>query len=170
MVISNGRAGLQYRRQIFICLAWILGLTYGMFISVNSSALVLSCIRCVPNERLTLCGMILTRISPVVISALLIRISYSLLYLFAYFKAFCYGFCMFGLLIAFGTSGWLISIFLLFSEFFAISVLFWFWIADSYETSDKFRKNLIISIIVITMVGLIEYYFVSPYTAMLIIH
>lgn len=167
MLIQFRRLGPVRLHKLSVCIVWILGIVCGVFFSLNVDSLVYSYIRRASDGSLTFLSLIIARVSPIIISVVLTQISYALLFLYVYFKAFSYGFSLCVVLMAYGNAGWLLNILLLFSEFFVICNLLWLWIVSCSKSHGNNYKSLIISIVASTMIGLVDYIFISPYVAVL---
>ena len=89
-----------------------------------------------------------------------LSISYCVL-LLAFFKATGLSYLLTGNLIAFGNAGWLISLLLLFSDFLAAVFLVRIWLKVLNKRSKY--SDYLISCICIVLIGILEYYVISPF-------
>lgn len=153
-------------RICLIVISWILGsLSALLFIKLSFISLMYP----VFVERVSIVGMIASLILPIFLSYILLCRGYFYTILPVIFlKAFGYMYCYFCITYSFGSAGWLVRAFLLFSDTVAIILLlhfvYRFAAGDNTELLRSFRSAMI----VLMLAGCLDYYIISPYIMMLI--
>ena len=119
---------------------WCTGLILGAVIAANAdtshhSLMLLAC-----DSPVSIVRLLIVILLPLLFSAIAVLISCPwLLIPIAFMKAFLYSFVCYGVIAAFGASGWLIRLFLIFSDTFMLPVLWQFWLSSTRQGSgDQF--------------------------------
>ena len=113
-------------------------------------------------------GLISLLFLPLFISAVAVfSRSAFLIFLICGIRGFCFGYCVYSFIIAFGSAGWLISGFTMYSAILAQPILFWFWIR-SLNGTISLRRDLWISSCLAVLIGCMDYFCVSPFLGTLV--
>ena len=119
-------------------------------------------------SRLSIVYHILWLCVPFFILYFLLRISKLYLILpFVFGKAYIYFFCKFSFRLAYGTAGWLVSELVFFSDSILMCVLLFFWNLPDIK-GRKLDRLAAICLIVLFLVGIIDYCAVSPFVETLL--
>lgn len=154
---------LQY---LFIALSWILGLL-SSFLVFRKHIITLMCPLII--DRVSIVGMIVALIFPIfLLYILLSRCNIYFILPVIYFKAFLYMCCCLSITLAFGDAGWLVRILMLFSD--SVSVLLLLFLSFSFikGKSGVLERYFGFSVLLLFVVGCMDYYFISPFTMMLL--
>lgn len=158
-------------RRLFLAVFWVFGLLIGLYISFRTPILFFSLMRTYAYERVSILGLVLIVSFPLILSAIAVRFSTPLLFLpVAFLKAFCFSYCSNGIVLAFGSAGWLVRWLFVFSDSCAVIVLFWFWIRNIAGDRGLFTRDFFIGVLSIILFCCIDYFVVSPFTAILFKH
>ena len=156
-VIVLGRRRFWFR---FIIFFWICGMLSGMFCAVctakNSTMLT------VPIRRLSIICHLLILCVPLIISYVLLRFSmFSSVLLYIFCRSFRYFYCKFSLRLGYGAAGWLLSELVFFADNILSCILLAFCLS---RTPDRGQRNYIalVCIIILLLIGIIDYYTISP--------
>ena len=156
---------------ILLPVLWVIGFAVGLyFLTIMDSGLqelFYSASVC----SVSVVGMLISAFLPIFISAIAAYFSVPvLIYALCFFKAVCYSFVLCGIVTAFGYSGWLIRLMLLFTDSAITVLLFWLWhkllSSDCCFTGQAF----LICAAVAVAICAIDYFLVSPYLIMLMNH
>ena len=157
------------RSFLLLAFIWFLGLMSGVHYSQQASNTYLLLMRAASGFRLSIIGLAISVLLPLIISATAVYFSkpaviYALTYLYA--LSFSYTGCCLRMLYA--SAGWLIQFMLLFSH--CITIPFYCWFSMRYINGRKptFIRDLWIGIAVTSVVGAIDILVISPFLTALI--
>ena len=171
-----GKIGFTYKSPVFISHRIILlfavcicGMIAGCWQSIAASDSVLLIYDHAIFTNASLLGLLLYSLIPFVLVHILLRWSYILVaYALLFFKMFLFGCCAYGLVIAFGQSGWLVRWLIMFSDSCTIILLIWYFARSISGTSDHAQSDHIICIVLSAMIVIFDYLIVSPFTVLLL--
>ena len=149
--------------------AWIAGLLSGcgLFLSAN---IPLSLMRGVLDSSVSIVTMLTNLMLPFLLSAFAVYLSQPwMLILFGYLKLFLVGYVSLGITVSFDSAGWLLRMLILFADLISLPLLFWYQykgVRGSMVCSPLF-SSVIFAICI--LVGCINYVYVLPFVADLII-
>lgn len=153
---------------ILLSFLWTIGLVCGLYFISSSGDYVTGLFACVSGSRQSVLGLLAVICVPLIISAISIYLPIpALVYVYAVIKAFSFGCCLCGIAITFGQSGWLVRLLLLFSDTCLVVMMLWLWCRMLYNNRFSVRKDLLFCIAASAVIGMIDYFLVSPYLAML---
>lgn len=150
----------------FLASSWLLGLIVGCLIFYAAGYECVSWMRAAADSRVSIVGLLSVIILPFLFSAFAVYISHSwLLLIVAFGKAVSFSLVSLGILISFGSAGWLMRFLLMFSDLCALPLLFLFWMRFiSGERRITLRSGLLFSAAGL-VIGSIDFYLISPILA-----
>lgn len=152
------------RPVLFLAICWLLGIAIGIVWATTVPSSVFSLMLTSLCRRVSIVGLLVVLVFPLFSSAvafLFNRLRY--IYLLAFLKGICYGFCILILLILFGKAAWLVRCFILFSDSCVLIPLFLFWIRHLNCSSRGLCKDVIYCFALSFLAGAVDYLFVSPF-------
>lgn len=151
-----------------LALCWCLGLLLGILAASASDDLV-SMMRRSLSCPVSIPGLLAATVLPFLLSAYAVSLSEPWLLLpICMVKAFGFGFCAFGVSLAFGSAGWLVRLLFLFSDVCVIPVLFFYWLRHIRGDAARSYRDLVCCLIAAVAIGAMDLYFVSPFLVKLI--
>lgn len=152
----------------FLAFSWTLGLSAGVYFAGTMQSSVFSLMRAAASSRVSIVGLIVLLIFPLLLSAFAVYLSAPICLLpVSFCRGAAFGFCSLGALYAFGSAGWLVRLMLLFSASAMTVPLFWFWIRHISGNKLLLRRDLAVCSALAVVIGIIDYFLVSPYLVML---
>lgn len=153
---------------VILAFLWILGLVCGLYIVSAAGDSISSLMGAICYNRVSIVGLAAVLFLPLVITAIAAYFSApALIYIFCSFKALCVGCCLYGVVLVFGYSAWLIRLLLFFSDSIIAVLILWLWYRYLYLVRDTVWRDLTICAAVAGAIGIIDYFLVSPYLVML---
>ena len=155
--------------RVLLAIFWITGLLLGTLTSLLADDLLFSTMRMALCGGMSILGLLVALLLPLLITAFAVYISQPLLFLpLSFLKAFLFSFVGAGLLTAFGSSAWLLRILLMFADSLTLPLLWWVWLRVlSDEYSSPMRSTLVAAAFV-ALIGCFDYVYVAPFLALLI--
>lgn len=144
---------------LFLC--WIVGLVLGACLC-KPSFLPLMC--GAAAQPVSIVGLFLVIFLPLILTYFSFLLNKPIIIMIVCFlKAFAFSFS--GILIAktFTSAAWMIRIFLLFSDWCSVFLLFHLWIRALCCSQNKFRTNIRISFAIGAIIAIIDYCVISPF-------
>ena len=173
MILSARKSSTVVRMQcresvILLSFLWALGLACGLYFISSSDAYLYDLFYSASCNRISILGILVVIFLPIAISAIAVFCSAPfLIYTLCIFKAFCFSVVLCGVVAAFRYSGWLVRLFLLFSDSSIAVLLFWLWCRILSPDHNAIHRDFMISSAIAAGVGLVDYFLVSPYLALL---
>lgn len=146
------------------CAGLLLGTRTAVWCGDVLSGLVRNAARSVPSFL----GSATTALLSFFISALAVSYHRPMLLSIAFVKAFCFGFCGYGVGLSFGQGSWLVLPLFLFSDCCITPVLYLYWVRNISPDPKWSWRDLWICVIYASCVGCIDHWFVSPFLASVI--
>lgn len=153
---------------LLIILSWVLGSLSSVFILFQYS---FSLMCPLILDRVSIVAMIVSLISPIVLLYILLNwCNIFFVIPVIYLKAFLYMSCYFSITLSFGSAGWLVRSLVLISD--SICVILILFLCYQYITrnSTVFYRSFKISILIMFLIGSLDYYIISPFIMMLLNH
>ncbi|MBQ9762411.1 MAG: hypothetical protein IJV82_04965 [Oscillospiraceae bacterium] len=144
-----------------LAMVWCFGLLFGILAALRCQGIganFYGAARMAPSlwEMLSAC------VGPFLFSGLAVYLRETWLLLFVCgAKAFSFGFCSFGVILAFGQGSWLVRFLFLFSDCLLIPVLFLYWVRHLYERRSDWE--LFLCLIAALMVFSFDFWVISPF-------
>ena len=81
---------------------------------------------------------------------------------FCFLRAFSLGFCLFLIVSAFYTAGWLVYGLVCFSCYLSTVPLLWFWLRY-FNTTSQLKRDLLLSFLITLFICIVDRFFISPF-------
>lgn len=160
---------LQERNRVYCFLAIfaLISSGFGVIFSATADQSYLHLMRMAAGRPVSIVGSFLAVIVPYVVSVLVVTNSKPwLVYLTIAVRIFLFASACWAIASSFGTAGALVSFLFLFSDIFLIPVLLWF--AISSLSGNSSRILVLLSLVYISLIGIINYCAVSPFLVKII--
>ena len=159
--------GLPRRMDlVLLAFTWLAGFLSGLLFSLQPGMdAVIS--RFSMITRLTIPGLMCILLFPLALSCIAV-FKPQIFYLLSFLKALCFGYCSGCVLLMCVGAGWLVKFMLLFSDMLYHPCLFWFWIQHADGNREHLREHIVICLCIAIFIGLLDYFLVSPFLAMLL--
>lgn len=187
MLLTNDRKGLKsfkmvtrffhplfsfkYHRNIsdfVLSFLWLAGFLFGAVLASRGVFSFSLWMRTADFGSMSIVWLFFTLLLPFLFSAFAVSIRQKwLIYVFAFFKAFLFSFCLSGILGCCYGAGWLVCFLLFFSEFFLMPWLFFFMLRCLRSESGILLESSLFSAVVFLAVS-VDRCFISPFLASLI--
>ena len=149
---------------IFLSVPWSLGLIGGIYIASAGNSSFYRLIYASAYDRVTIIGLFAVLFLPLFISAIFVWIDMpALQYGICFIKAFFLGFSLCCIKYSFVNAGWLIMVMLLFSDCCMVVPLLWFWCRHISGCKFYLKRDILYSCLIAILVGILDYFVVSPY-------
>ena len=156
-------------RKYLLAFSWCLGLLMGIATAHTASDKLVPLMYIATRSDVSVTGLFVSCVFPILLSACEVYFSEPWLLLpISTLKAFGFGFCSFGVSLAFGSASWLVRLLFLFSDICVIPLLFLYWIRHIGDVSGKTGRELAGCIAVATAVAATDFYVISPFLVKLI--
>ena len=164
MHLFKSRGMVSWPRSL-IAIIWIAGLVFGCFLAPdNSRHFVILRLQQRPSAIILIVLMAI----PLAVSFLAIKLNVSvLLYPIAFIKAAGFAFCALCLASSFGSAGWLLYHFYIFSDSCCVVFLIWFWNRSLDENCTCLTRHFVQCLFAIIVVCFADYLLVSPFAVSL---
>lgn len=149
-----------------LVLSWVLG-SLSSLLFAKHYCFSLMCPLTV--ERVSIVGMIVSLTLPFILSYILLnRCHFLTIIPVLFLKAFGYMFCYYSITYFYGTAGWLVRLFLMFSDTFSVFILLHFCYRFASGKTDNMLRYFQIAFMVLILFCCLDYYVISPFSMMLI--
>lgn len=163
----NFKLPRRSRKKTWLVLAliWCLGLVPGLAVGIKAGEPFWCVLREAPYGVASVMGLIGAMMFPMVLSALVLWLEQTwCLYLLAFAKAFLLACTGAGIVMAYGSAGWLVRMLLMFSDCCAAPLLLLFWASQLMGDHHRWIGTIPATL----LVGCFDYYMVSPFLAALL--
>ena len=157
---KNARRMIHY--AIFI-LCWVLGYLLGLFFAefhtdrIRAYFFFATAVQAVPISSL------FTAFLPLLLAYFCGRFSaQALLYPLAFLKALSFAYCSLGVLLAYGQSGWVVCMFLLFSASCSLPVFCWFCLHQIRQERSAEKISFLVCGALIMIIAALDHFYCSP--------
>lgn len=148
-----------------LAFAWIAGLISGALTAYSADLSFISMMRRTPVSPASIVGLLLSLLLPFLLSAIAFSVSqHWLLILISFLKGLFFSCISSGIVRSYGSAGWLLNTFLLFSDSLSLPVLFWFWI-HVLTRRDTLKFCCFLSVVFVMLVCCVDFRFISPFLA-----
>jgi len=145
---------------------WVLGLVSGMILQLCSGGFFPSLMLGIPLGSVSIVSLFTSVFLPFLFSAFAVYISQPLLLHFiAFWKAFAFSFVSTGMVICFGSSGWLIRLLLMFSDWVTMPILFWYLHCHDSSAYHFSGIEFFVICVLILCIGSFDYVYILPFMA-----
>ena len=119
-------------------------------------------------SRVSISGLLSAMLLPLLFSAFAVYISNTwLLIPIAFSKAFAFAFLGIGILVSFGSAGWLVRLLLMFGDIVMLPVLWWYW-QKALTARQNPLPHCAAAAAFALLIGGLDYCVISPFLANLI--
>lgn len=154
---------------LFLALFWIGGILFGIWISSVSGGHLASLMRSAPHDAVSIVGLVFITFFPFFLSALAVSIfGRWLLHPIACCKGLLTAFVSMGMFQCYGCAGWLIRLFLCFSDLVSLPLLYLFWLRLLDKDNSNGIRDAFLYLVPIFCIGSIDFCLISPFFADLI--
>ena len=154
----------RFYRNFFLAFFWSVGLILGVLIARIERETLFPLMRLVPFYRVSIVGVISAFTLLMLISACAVYFYLPcFLYAAAFLKAFSFGFATYLSYNSFGSAGWLISLFLLFSNTTVSLIFLLFSFRYIGDSSAGISRWFLLSLFAAIGVFLVDFYIISPF-------
>lgn len=150
-------------RVCFLAFLWVSCLVVGCFIASGDSFIV-SLMRLAPGSEVSIVGLAVVLILPLLISV--VGLYYQkpvVVYAFSSLKAFCSGYLLYAVSVAFGSASWLMRMLLLFSDIGITIIVLWLVFRHLNGRGRTFKADIALSFFAAIMIGIMDYLLVTPF-------
>ena len=155
------------RSIIMLIFCWVVGISIGLYISLDNSKLFVDLIEQAATGRALFIGCTMKMLMPLFISVVSILFFIpAFIYAVCFTKAIGFACCFYAALVAFNSASWLVTPLLLFSDLFTTVVLLTVWFRFLLCRGTR-GKNLAVFIAISILICLIDYFIISPFLASL---
>ena len=150
-------------RVCFLAFLWVCCLLMGILLAYNDLSIFLL-MRTAVSCHVSIVGLTVVLILPILFSIVgLIFRKFVINYLILAVKALLTGYLLYGLLICYGSAGWLIRCLMLFSDNTVTIILLWLMFRHINGNRGTLAVDSIISVFLAVTIGITDYLFVSPF-------
>ena len=149
-------------------LSWIAGLLLGAAAAVGTGSFSSLMMRGVEISAVSIPGLLLITSLPFLLTAIAVLFSQPwLLVSVIFLKGALFGYCACGITLIYGSAAWLARLLLMFSDLALLPLLMLLWLR-CFGPDRRGRTGLLASAgFAAVLVGLLDFYVVSPFTASL---
>ena len=152
--------------HLLFAAVWILGLFLGAVLAPTADDPLFSLMRPEIHYRVSIVTGLITAFLPLLIAAYGVYSRKSrLLYLICFFRAFHFSFCGSFICTLYGNAGWLVRIFLQFTDLLSVPVLCWFCIRQIPGDKALKKKDLVISLALTAAAFILDHFLIAPFFA-----
>lgn len=162
--VSRFASFWRRHRVFFLAFFWCISSSAGFWIAFSTSDIVVSLMCAVVNCRVSIFGLVMMVFFPLLLSAAAVYFSVpDVLFPVIFVEGVSLGYCLAGMMLTFGSAGWLICFLLTFSESLMLIPQLWLWIqCFSCEKSAVFR-SLKFCYLAAIAVCTVDYLYISPF-------
>ena len=156
-------------RLIILAFIWVVSLLCGVLYSARHQSVVVL-MRLILSFQVSIVGVLFASILPFLITIYCSsNVKLFLIYTLCFFRGFLVGYAICALTITYGTGGWLVYMLSSFSSAISNLLLLLLWFYELNKSSFHIRNLRIVAALLAVVFSAIDYLFVSPFTATLII-
>ena len=154
---------------VLLAFFWICGILFGIWISSFSDGHTASLMRSVPYDTVTIVGLVVNTFLPFLLSAFAVSVfGRWLLYPIAFCKGVLNAFVSMGIFQCYGCAGWLIRLFLCFSDVYSLPLLYLLWLRLLDKEDFNGIRAVFLYLAPVFCIGSIDFCLISPFFADLI--
>ena len=159
--LSIPRKGMPF----VLAVCWTSGLLCGVFCYHASPLEIPSLMHRAISCSASIVGLLSAALLPALLSSFFLAFSMPwIILVICFVKAFLFSFVSIGILMSFGSAGWLLRYFLLFSDCAALPVLYWYWL---HSLSGQGRACSIVCTGVVALVTVLDYRVIAPFVCLI---
>lgn len=164
--VFYGHSPLQPRkwRRMILALCYCAGLAAGAFAAVQAEESLVSWMRTVQLQRVSIVSLLVVALLPFLISAAAVLIAQvRLFYPVCFLKAFSFGFCAGGVYLVFGSAGWLVCGLLLFTDLCSMPLLYLFWQRYIDGSRRLALTDAVLPASLLFLIGSLDHCIITPF-------
>lgn len=181
MCFSDSKEGFQFMARFlhrnfssnfrkwgsaFLALSWCIGLLTGAVLFRCAGTSLPSLMRLAVSGQVSIISLFSSILLPFLFSAIAVYFSAPwLLAVVCFFRTCLFSFISCGLLAAYGGAGWLVQLLFMFSEPAGLVILYWYCLRHMTSRRGFSLRETALVFTVITVLGSVEYCFISPFLA-----
>lgn len=155
----------------FLAFFWTFSIFTGVILGSKSVPHISSLMLSAASGPMSISGMFLIFILPLVFSVISIRLKVSFLIVpLAIIKGFFYGFLSASICVAFGSAGWLICLLFMFATSILTVILLWFWFKYIYNPNSHLMRDLIFYAAICIFLLAFDMFVISPFLSVIILY
>lgn len=155
----------------FLAFFWTFSIFAGIILGSKSVPHISSLMLSAASDSMSITGMFLIYILPLIFSIISIRLKVSLLILpLSVIKGFFNGFLSASVCVAFGSAGWLICLLLLFTNSVSSVFLMWFWFKYLHNPNSHLMRYFIICVTFSICMFAFDVFVISPFLSAVILY
>ena len=152
----------------FLAVVWCAGLILGVKFASAPSAASVSLMGQAPLCPASIVGLMGAALLPFLLTAFAVFLKQPwMILLIAFCKAVSFGYSGILTIMAFGSSGWLVRLLLMFTDICTVPVLCWLWLRHIPGNLQITSADLALGAAAVIGFGSLDYCLISPYLAML---
>lgn len=168
-LIPSRPTGSRRTAAFLLALSFLSGLCFGALTSFDASHYFIPAMRVASKDCVSIIGLLSALLLPFLFSAIAVYIKKpALLYLIAFCQAFLLAFVGAGVLLSFGSAGWLMRLLMMFSGILFLPLLYWYWLKNVTASFGLLHSGVLILLPGMLAISLIDYYYVAPLLAKII--
>lgn len=153
----------------FLSFCWTGGLLSGIWLWYSSGGSLSSLMRSSLYGSVSIVRLVFILLLPFLLSAFAVLFSSRwLIYPIAFGKGVFFAFVSMGVFSCFGCAGWLIRLFLCFSEIVSLPLLYWLWIRLLRDEDGAGSRDAFLLLAPVFLIGSIDYCFITPFFSELV--
>lgn len=169
MQVQDSKFSFSFACRInvwILAFVWIIGFVVGAILSHFSEAYIVSLMRAAASCRVSIVWLVICNLFPLLLSAFAVYFSTPVVAeCFMLFRAFSYGYIVFGLVPAFGLGGWLVGMLLLFSACSINVMLLWLFLSSDKMCFRVFWTRLAVCVSAVLVITVVDYLYIAPFLA-----
>lgn len=144
------------------------GFTLGVYAASMADTRLLDIMRTAACRPVSIVGLLAVAILPFFLSFLIVYSGHPVFLLpICFGKAFSWSYCSYLTVCAYGSAGWLIHFFLMFTDSALLSVLFWFSLRYITGKRPAILRDAAVCLVLAVTVAFVDLGYISPYLMML---
>ena len=149
---------------VILASAWVCGLLAGTHIALSADLSFLSLMRPVLSEPVSIVSLLISQLLPVFFSAFAVMISVRWLFcILAFLEGFLLTYIGMGVMLSFGSAGWLPALLLSLSGGFCSCVILWFWISALRFPVTGIHRRLALTTAAVLLISLMNHRYLYPF-------
>lgn len=149
---------------------WTLGLLSGIWVFAAADTALFPLMRSTIYGSVSIVSLLIMTGLPFLFSAFAVFLSCRwLIFLIAFCKGLGFSFVSLGILLSFGSCGWLLGLLIGFGDVVAMPLLYWFWISCFRDNDSLWRCRCFLVAAFLILAGSVEYSLIQPFLAGLLI-
>ena len=154
---------------LFLASCWILGLVCGISDFFTAGSSLTSLMRSISSGAVSIVSVLCAVLLPFLLTIFLVSFRRpSLIFSVCFCKAFLFSFLSAGILVQYGTAGWLFRCLLLFCDIITVPVLYFFWLRNVSRIDPLFGWIVLLMLAIAILAAGLNYRIILPALACLI--